>query len=215
MSRKSGVFPRVLAVMVIVGVLLAPLACQSKPTPTPTPIPTPTPTPTPTPVPTLTPTPTPTATPIPTPTPTAKADPEREAIITFTRQALAIEAERAELMKFYAYANLGMYRDWVMRATFLKGVSATQYTWAPTDHDLAGMSALLSRLLLLDCPQSMQPIKDSLNHIYESEIQQFLLRQTESSLNESFRSEVYIRWAQLLKQHGIDPVQEGLHLSPE
>jgi len=101
MRSKAGVFLRGLLVMVIVGVLLAPLACQAKPTPTPTPI--------------------------PTPTPTPKADPEREAIITFTRQALAIEAGRDELLNLrerYPITLIASLREGDNRHTAVEG-----FTW--------------------------------------------------------------------------------------
>lgn len=110
-----------------------------------------------------------------------KADPEREAIINFTREALQIEAERAELMRYFADLRIAgghVGVDFLMQRTFLEGVTASKYGGVldvPMPHDLAGMTALLNRLLLLDSPQSMQPIKDLLTHIYESEIKEFQL----------------------------------------
>ncbi|MBT9140266.1 MAG: hypothetical protein DDT30_00842 [Dehalococcoidia bacterium] len=123
---------------------------------------------------------------------------------------------------------------------------------------------MLNKLLMLDCPQSMQPVKDTLIYIYHSEIGQaqlqsqirelqrelqsqirelhpetlwrggsiqelvylevtwdnldhwrqkaqhghfFYSRMVKSiwfSLQES-RRDIYVRWAEILQEHGIDP----------
>lgn len=222
--------------------------------------------------------PAPAPTPTLTPTPTAKADPEREAIINFTRQALAIEAGRDELMSYFASVTPGGGRKWLMSRFYLKGVTAGK--WSPDPgRDLEGMASLQTKLLLLDGPQSLQAIKDSLSYIYASEIELFYWEQAEDALDayfnsyepwkapgyssrpqplfslgrrggisltvtynnldewkqkfaesppgsilsssyshtidstwfklQSFRRDVYIRWSQILKGHGIDPAKEG------
>ena len=121
---------RLLMVVVLAGGLSAGCTQAAEPIPTPTPTPI------------ATPTPTPIATPTPTP------DPERDTIITFTRQALAIEAKRNELMAYFA-ANSP--QEILIRWYFLSGVPASG-AYA-IGKDLEGMSSLQASLLLLDSPQ--------------------------------------------------------------
>lgn len=200
------------------------------------------------------------------PTPTPTVDPEREAMLAFTRQALQIEAERAELMQYFASQRgtgaPAVIYSWMGRA-FAVGVPVGEYNPGPP-HELAGMEALYQRLLLLDCPQSVQTIKDALSHIYDSELltmalsgygqtntgygradtvdtvyadvtkdnvdqwkqradaakaagsrspeQRYYADRVESRWGrlQVYRGEVYVRWAQLLRDHGIDPAKEGV-----
>ena len=178
----------------------------------------------------------------PTPTPIPTVDPEREAILAFTREALEIEAQRSELVAWFATIEPTTLRFFVR--LFLPGVPEGYYHdrgWGPAK-DLEGMSALYRRILLLDSPQSMQAIKDSLNHIYDSEIEHgglipevtkdnldywkakaaeyppysttynYYMARVDSSWGQlqALRRDVYTRWAQLLREHGIDPAKEGL-----
>ena len=107
----------------------------------------------------------------PATTPTPKADPEREAIITFTRQALEIESKRKQLMDYYRQPLIPQVGrqavNWLISRTFLNGAPPNSYLDLPPT-GLEGMFSLQSKLLLLDYPQSLQVIKDSLNSIYES-----------------------------------------------
>jgi len=116
---------------------------------------------------------------------------EREAIITFTRQALQIETKRVELINWLGGQSSGLtpYQHWLMGKYYLNGVAPN----APIPPSgLEGMSSLTNKLLLLDCPQSMQSIKDSLVSIYNSEIRQFQLWQLNiaSGVDDSFYLEV-------------------------
>ena len=188
---------------------------------------------------------------------------EQEEIISFTQQALEIEAKRSELMIFFAglqdkYGPSGA--AWIM-TRILFGVPATRLVKdAPSD--LEGMVSLQNKLLLLECPQSIQHIKDSLVYIYNSEVQlaesdpklirpdvtkdnigyfqqefdrldqqikqqvqqdpsyynrqEFYMRDYYAILLKSswgqaqkLRRQLYYDWAETLREHGIDPAEEG------
>ena len=99
-------------------------------------------------------------------------DPDREAIIAFTQQALEIERKRSELMAYFASLRdtYGRYaRASRISRSFLPGVPAR----FNDDKPLEGMSSLWEKLLVLDSPQPLLAVKDSLIAIYETEIQQF------------------------------------------
>ncbi len=166
---------------------------------------------------------------------------ERQEIITFTRQALEIEDERNELMAYFASFPLERYgtvQGWLVRRFLLEGVPTNlPATYNAPRSGLEGMASLRQRILLLDCPQSMQPIKDALVYIYNSEVElaehdlagpiinqdNLELWHEDLSLNINFyismddpwlklqlmRRDVYIRLAEILQEHGIDPAQEG------
>ena len=98
---------------------------------------------------------------------------EREAIITFTRQALEIEGKRNELMNYFVTAKteLGAFAQrLIVNRCFSLGVKPDTYNYVPLS-GFAGMYELQGNLSLLTCPQSLQPIKDTLLYIYNSEIQ--------------------------------------------
>lgn len=99
---------------------------------------------------------------------------ERQEIISFTRQALEIEGKRNELMAYFAslldkYGPFGA--AWAMELFLLGGVPTTAFPKDPPPSDLEGMASFRNKILLLDCPQSMQSIKDALDHIYNSEVE--------------------------------------------
>jgi len=71
-----------------------------------------------------------------------------EAMIAFTEQALGIEDEHNQIIAKYA-SYISPLR------------SGTQYAWE--------ISLLANRIVLLDCPQSLQPIKDALLRSYDME----------------------------------------------
>lgn len=151
---------------------------------------------------------------------------EREAIIAFTRQAVAIEGQHDALVR-----RAGSI---VLNDLFVAGEGTV----------LPGASELRRRLLLLECPASVSHIKESLFEAYELEIQaandsdplkdnlyypsvnrfnvDIALKQWPSSYRSSspwiaaqqLRRDVYVKWAQLLRVHGIDPVSEGLAAAP-
>ena len=196
--------------------------------------------------------------------PSSWSDLEREEIISFTQQALEIEAKRSELMAYFAglqdkYGQEGA--AWIMWRFLFAGVPITALLKdAPSD--LEEMVSLQNKLLLLECPQSLQPIKDTLVYIYNSEVQlaesdlklirpkdnkdnigyfqqefdrfdqqikqqkqkdpnyynqqEFRMRDYYSFLLKSpwvklqlLRRDVYIRWTEILREHGIDPAEEG------
>ena len=99
---------------------------------------------------------------------------EEEAIIAFTRAALQIEANRDTII---AYVGRGkgptMNR---VNEVFLKGMSERRAKALAIHLNMAsppfeGMQSLYNRLLLLDVPQALEPIKDGLVQAYSSEIQ--------------------------------------------
>lgn len=176
------------------------------------------------------------------------ANSEREAIITFTRQALEIEGKRNELMTYLSslYPPLlpenlyGGQRN-LINTFFLKGISANSTFVNAPPSGIDGMTSLTQKVLLLDCPQSIQSIKDSLVYIYTSEVGLDYTKVypdvTKDNVkarieiwskyeNISFggtpfadalwvklqlqRIDVYSRWAEILREHGIDPAKEGL-----
>lgn len=186
--------------------------------------------------------------------PACAVDTEREEIVSFTRQALEIEAKRNELMEFFASFRPPHYGYgfslWLIDKGFLGGVPAKTYTFYSGDEvppsSIEGMSSLRNRLLLLGCPQSTQSIKDALDQIYDSEIGLaesqssqkdlpwipyfgsglVLCEVTKDNLSywrqydakvvqsewfkvQELRKDTYTRWAEILQEHGIDPVQEG------
>lgn len=113
----------------------------------------------------------PAAAPVPTATPTP--DLERQAIISFTRQALEIEGKRNELMAYFAGSDR---LEWVGVSTiqwsFLSGVLADSYSAGRPAKNLEGMYSLRMNLLLLSPPEPLQAVKDLLVHVYDTEVQQ-------------------------------------------
>lgn len=103
---------------------------------------------------------------------------ERQEIISFTQDMLDIEARRSDLMVSLAgHSDLTAFLasqqrvviKWLAELYFLDGVSQDRLVGWIRD-ERRGMLSLRTRLLLLDCPQDMQVIKDSLVYIYNSEI---------------------------------------------
>ena len=115
----------------------------------------------------------------------SKADAEQEAIVTFTRQTLLIEAKRVELINWLGGHSIGLtpYQEWLVEKYYLNGVApkAPNPPAPIPPSGLEGMSSLTNELLLLECPKSIQSIKDSLVSIYNSEIRQFQLGQLKDS----------------------------------
>jgi hypothetical protein len=193
---------------------------------------------------------------------TLSSDLEREEIIIFTQQALEIEAKRNELNIYISERakrqEVGLNSvKWFVNLRFLDGYAKDDGTYIQGEVELEGMTSLRKRLMFLDCPQSMQVIKDILNDIYSSEVElaEFQLKGEEySTLIPSFgtmlilpevnqqniefwleyyksrqfpassstllldhpwvelqllRRDVYTRWAEIIREHGIDPAQEG------
>ncbi|MBT9162148.1 MAG: hypothetical protein DDT27_00692 [Dehalococcoidia bacterium] len=91
-----------------------------------------------------------------------KTDSKREEIISFTRQALEIEAERNDLVEF-ALSRMFDFRNGI----FLQGTGVL----FKTDPPLAGVTTLKSNLMLLSCPPSMSGVKDLLMEAYRLEIE--------------------------------------------
>jgi len=233
-QRRLIYLPATLALVFI----LALVACSPTPTPTPTPTATPEPTSTPTPSPTPSPTLVPTATPTPAPTATSTPDRERAAILSFTRQALAIENERYDVL------SLGsLYGDGGAKAVFGGGgkIQGRQFSSA---------YSLMSEMSLLKAPSELQHVKDSLVEAYRLEIEalqleranmakvspgypyerEFLARidrfNVESDAPRSIypnranlrgpwvvaqklRKDAYAAWLEVLRENGIDPDREG------
>lgn len=184
-------------------------------------------------------------------------DTEREEIITFTQQALAIEAKRNDLMAFIAGHERNVIK-WVASRFFFPGApqGIIKIPSGPA-FELEGMLSLRETALLLDCSQSMQVIKDALVYIYNSEINLaelefqygeeysplvpfFLKRFVLPEVNQYnielwqakyeswqmpgislfmnhpwvklqlLRRDVYTRWAEILQEYDIDPLEEGL-----
>lgn len=105
------------------------------------------------------------------PAPTAST--ERDAILAFTREALAIEAGRDELMKYFVTARtqLGIFAQRaIIERSFNLGVRPNAYKYVPPA-GLEGMASLQSKLVLLASPRPLQPVKDALVSVYSSEIQ--------------------------------------------
>ncbi|MBT9162147.1 MAG: hypothetical protein DDT27_00691 [Dehalococcoidia bacterium] len=130
---------------------------------------------------------------------TPNPDSEREEIISFTRQALEIEAKRSEFMRYLAGLRgiIGLHgQRGVVEMRFSSGVPpewACEVRGVPPS-GFEGMASLLNRLLMLDCPQSMQPVKDTLIYIYHSEIGQVQLQVEIGRLQEQIgRLQVEIR----------------------
>jgi len=197
--------------------------------------------------------------------PTPEIEPinsEREEIIGFTQQALEIETRRNEL-NIYISERASRFEvglpgaKWFRNLCFLDGYSKDHTLYRQGDPELEGMTSLRKRLLFLDCPQSMQVIKDILNDIYSSEVElaerqiqgeeypegvpffgnmlvltevdqhnielwieeykswQFMASSSTLLMNHPWvelqllRRDVYTRWAEILLEHGIDPVEEG------
>ena len=110
--------------------------------------------------------------PIPQPTPASTPDLERDAIISFTLQALEIEVKRKDLIEYFADLRdrVGTYgQALAIERFFSTGVPATLRDAPPSGFE--GMTTLRNRLLLLDSPQSIRAIKDALLDVYDSEIQ--------------------------------------------
>ncbi len=206
------------------------------------------------------PTPTPVPTPVPAPTP---ADLEQQEIISFTRDMLHIEAKRNELNAYWELwlpkSRYGPAGRWFMGTHYLDGVSQDDFEkYAVPLVEVEGMKSLRKRVLFLDYPQSMQPIKDTFNYIYSSEVelaerefqqgeeyytglpfdrglsfwgkalvlpevnqhniefwQEKQVWDVSSFLNHPWvklqllRRDAYTSWAEILRQHGIDPAKEG------
>ncbi len=153
------------------------------------------------------------------------SDLEQQEIISFTRQALEIEGKQSELMEYFARQHVGS-------RFFLEGMptDAEYPEWmnAP-ESGLEGIVSLRKRLLFLDCPQSLQSIKQSLLEIYQLEIELAESEGETMSLTESMlkgvtawkaaqegflphqerRKDTYTRWAEILQEHDIDPAEEG------
>ena len=87
----------------------------------------------------------------------------RDEIIDFTRKALVIEAERNSLMAYMA-------RVGTVRMYFFRGITAERANNSKTVSS-EGMRLLQKRLLLLDAPQSLHSVKESLVHAYTTEIE--------------------------------------------
>lgn len=181
---------------------------------------------------------------------------EQQKIITFTQQALEVEDKRNELMRYFGNS---LYQTKILiDSYFLEGVPTTAVN-APAS-ELEGMVTLRKQLLFLECPQSLQAIKQSLLEIYQVEIglaeiqldqenlpwlptfgdrlvlceltidnlsywmqlaeqtpswtalgmQYAKVVQSDWFKAQEFRLEVYTRWAEILKEHGVDPLEEGL-----
>jgi hypothetical protein len=160
---------------------------------------------------------------------------EREEIISFTQQALAVETEHDKLIVALLKEIAG-FRTY----TFLKGVLIPGWT------EMTSAPELKNKLLLLNCPTCMQPIKDSLIEVYRLEIQaaqhdrgtecgpglppphyQFYPRINHFNVGlvapsydgshspwviaQKLRRDTYIKWAEILEGHGIDPAKEGFY----
>lgn len=127
--------------------------------------------------------------------PACAVDTEREEIVSFTRQALEIEAKLSELMGYIVNNFNPMNYDTAVDRWFLRGVASnaprgmymTPYQLSLYNHhaydatpgaqgDLEGILSLKNRLSLLDCPQSLHSVKDSLSQIYSAEIEQAQLQ---------------------------------------
>lgn len=142
----------------------------------------------------------------------------REAIITFTRQALEIEAKRNGLMDYFAELRdtVGLHAQvFAIERYFPNGVTAALRGVPPAG--LEGMVSLRNRLMLLNCPQSMQSIKSSLIQAYNSEIEQAQLEcELEVNWGDPIRKLVYPEitkdnldcWRQLAQQSNPGPVQD-------
>lgn len=197
-----------------------------------------------------------------------ESDLERENITTFTKEALEIEAQRAELMQYFATARtkLGAFAQrTIIERSFLTGILPNTFKYVPPS-GLEGMESLQGKLSLLACPQSLQPVKDTLDSIYSSEIQLYQSQResdkqykdtkgSESYLGSSpetfiwpevtkdnldyleqlaksgsdtvpsiyylrelegrwtqlqkLRRDTYIRWDEVLREHGVDPKEYG------
>lgn len=101
---------------------------------------------------------------------------EQDEIIAFTQQALEIEAKRNELNIFITEGALisevsSNTAKWFRNLYFLDGYSKDNTFYKQGDAELEGMTSLRKRIMFLDCPQSMQVIKDILNDIYSSEVE--------------------------------------------
>lgn len=134
----------------------------------------------------------------------SQLDREREAMLTFTRQALQIEAERDKVVILGA----SPFQRWQYKQR------------APQ---------LQAQLLLLKSPQTFQPVKDALMEVYRLETLAAQEDRVVASVNrfnadspenrfipkfpwvvaQKLRGDVYAQWAQLLRDHGIYPAKEG------
>ncbi|MCH7616168.1 MAG: hypothetical protein IH978_10615, partial [Nitrospinae bacterium] len=106
------------------------------------------------------------------PTPNSTPDIEREAIVSFTLQALEIETKRNDLIEYFAGLrdSVGIHgQALAIERFFSVGVPATLKNAPPSGID--GMTTLSNTFLLLDSPPSLQSIKDALIRVYQSEIQ--------------------------------------------
>ncbi len=98
---------------------------------------------------------------------------EQEEIITFTQQVLEIEAKRSELIDYFAsYQTIISQMEWLVGMFFLDGVpQGFDASKNLPKTDIEGMTSLRKSLLFLDCPHSLQSVKDIFIHIYSSEIE--------------------------------------------
>lgn len=104
---------------------------------------------------------------------------EREEIITFTREALEIEAARNAFMEYFTNSRAiigGLAARYLMHRYFLSGISEQRTQIKPlegttiTPTPFEGMLSLHDRLLLLDAPQALEAVKDGLVQAYVGEI---------------------------------------------
>lgn len=120
--------------------------------------------------------------------PSAAPGLERQAITSFTRQALEIEAKRSDVVEYFAglaeewgWGGMSRHLDMYLLVGFSED-SAALYDMASP---LEGMLSLHQRLLFLGCPPALRSIKDGLLYLYATEIE---LARLEEQLN-SIRSE--------------------------
>jgi hypothetical protein len=97
-------------------------------------------------------------------------DSDRDEIIEFTRAALTIEARRNALI-----AQLDRWTHFDVNRYFVNGIPAP-IAEGNGFQPLEGTLTLRNRLLLVDSPQSLEPIKDSLVHVYNTEIDLAMLQ---------------------------------------
>ena len=119
---------------------------------------------------------------------------EREEIIEFTRAAQAIEAERNDGMEFYAslmerVGPIGARP--IMNRTMLDGTTLEEAGRYGAPGRFEGMYFLHRRLLLLDVPQVLEPVKDSLVQAYTSEIQLAIDQSQSSDVEAAIDGAVY------------------------
>lgn len=112
---------------------------------------------------------------------------KQQEIINFTKEAYVIEL-KGEILNLYSglYLSFRPYSP-VAFDYYLNGMKLSDYLKIEpkATEDLDGMYSLKNKMALLDCPQSMQSIKDSLINIYESEIRQYQLSKAQSKSSNS------------------------------